>query len=192
MEITDNEMQLVKGLAYKVWEKSFSYISQDDLVQEGILALLKMKKTYDPKKNDNFIGFAYKRIRGAMLDYVAAQSIYKYRTVRSKYSKDDIKLTSTPENVELFHYIESFEDDLLVEMEREEAYKMFSEYINDLTELEQYILYSYFVSNTTMKQIAEDLGMQRVKVKTVIVNCINYLRRRFGLSEQDNYDLKRW
>src|SRR5690554_3905178 len=51
-----------------------SHISQDDLVQAGILGLIEAHRRFDPKRNIKFETFATPRIRGAMLDELRSLS----------------------------------------------------------------------------------------------------------------------
>ncbi len=43
-------------------------ISKDDLIAEGLMAVVQLVKKYDPKRKDSFRAYAYIRARGAMLD----------------------------------------------------------------------------------------------------------------------------
>ena len=81
--IPEKDYNNIVGLAKKYWLRSFAYVDLDDLIQEGALAYLTELKKYDEERNDYFFGFAYKRIVGAMLDYIASVSIYGAATVRN-------------------------------------------------------------------------------------------------------------
>lgn len=48
-------------------------LSHEDLVQEGMLALLRAQGRYDPARGCTFTTYAYPRIRGAMLDCIRRQ-----------------------------------------------------------------------------------------------------------------------
>jgi len=63
-------MPAVKALAYRLKERLPSSVEFNDLVSIGYEELVKLSKRYDPKKNDNFWGYAKKRIYGAMLDFL--------------------------------------------------------------------------------------------------------------------------
>ncbi len=63
-------MPAVKALAYRLKERLPGSIDFNDLVSIGYEELVKLSKRYDPKKNDNFWGYAQKRIYGAMLDFL--------------------------------------------------------------------------------------------------------------------------
>jgi RNA polymerase sigma factor for flagellar operon FliA len=60
----------VKSMAARLKERLPSSIDFNDLVSIGLEELVKLSKRYDPKLNDNFWGYAQKRVYGAMLDFL--------------------------------------------------------------------------------------------------------------------------
>jgi RNA polymerase sigma factor for flagellar operon FliA len=60
----------VKAMAARLKERLPSSIDFNDLVSIGLEELVKLSKRYDPKQNDNFWGYAQKRVYGAMLDFL--------------------------------------------------------------------------------------------------------------------------
>jgi RNA polymerase sigma factor for flagellar operon FliA len=60
----------VKAMAARLKERLPSSIDFNDLVSIGLEELVKLSKRYDPKQNDNFWGYAQKRLYGAMLDFL--------------------------------------------------------------------------------------------------------------------------
>jgi len=63
-------MPAVKAMAAKLKERLPSSVDFNDLVSIGYEELVKLSRRYDPKKNNNFWGYAKKRIYGAMLDFL--------------------------------------------------------------------------------------------------------------------------
>jgi RNA polymerase sigma factor for flagellar operon FliA len=63
-------MPAVKSMAAKLKERLPSSVDFNDLVSIGYEELVKLAKRYDPSKNDNFWGYAQKRIYGSMLDFL--------------------------------------------------------------------------------------------------------------------------
>ena len=63
-------MPAVKAMASRLKERLPSSVDFNDLVSIGYEELVKLSHRYDPKKNDNFWGYAQKRIYGAMLDFL--------------------------------------------------------------------------------------------------------------------------
>ena len=45
----------------------------DDLLAEGVVAMMEAEKRYDPEKNDNFVKSAAMSVRGYMLNYLNRQ-----------------------------------------------------------------------------------------------------------------------
>jgi RNA polymerase sigma factor for flagellar operon FliA len=63
-------MPAVKAMAARLKERLPRNIDFNDLVSIGLEELVKLSKRYDPKQNDNFWGYAQKRVYGAMLDFL--------------------------------------------------------------------------------------------------------------------------
>jgi RNA polymerase sigma factor (sigma-70 family) len=180
----------IKGIAYKVWSKSFSYISIEDLTQEGVIAYLEGKSKYNPEKNDYFMGFIYKRVKGAMLDYVAKNSVGKSHTVRVSKREEGketnrSKIVPAPENVEMYHVNDCAEDELIDILYREQAREKFFDTLERFNDLEKYILVKYFVEGMSLKEIGAEVKIDRSKIKQIIVACVQFIRRRFNISEKD-------
>jgi len=60
----------VKAMAARLKERLPSSVDFNDLVSIGIEELVKLSRRYDPKQNDNFWGYAQKRVYGSMLDFL--------------------------------------------------------------------------------------------------------------------------
>jgi len=63
-------------------------IDIEDLVSVGLIGLLEAASTYDERKNPNFWLYAYKRVRGAMLDEIRSAR-YFGRAVGLDYSFEE-------------------------------------------------------------------------------------------------------
>jgi len=69
-ELITDYMPAVKAMAYRLKERLPSSVEFNDLVSIAYEELVKLSNRYDPKKNDNFWGYAKKRIYGSMLDFL--------------------------------------------------------------------------------------------------------------------------
>ena len=187
-EIPEKDYNNIIGLAKKYWLRSFSYIELDDLIQEGAMAYLKERKKYDATKNTYFFGYAYKRVVGAMLDYIASNSIYGASTVRNIEPNPKSVVVTMPAEYEERGM--SYEDELVADVERERLYEMFVEYTLEMTELEREVLKLYFIKNMSMVAIGLDVGIGRLKIKRILVTCITYLKKRYGTDFQEKLDFK--
>lgn len=63
----------VEACAQKVFNRTPHSVDLDDLLQEGYIALLDAHERYDPSRGTSFKSFAYRRVNGAMLDYLRRQ-----------------------------------------------------------------------------------------------------------------------
>jgi RNA polymerase sigma factor for flagellar operon FliA len=65
----------VKAMAFRLKERLPSSIDFSDLSAIGTEELIKLARRYDESLNDNFWGYAKKRVYGAMLDYLRSLDI---------------------------------------------------------------------------------------------------------------------
>ncbi|MEN3042049.1 MAG: FliA/WhiG family RNA polymerase sigma factor [Fervidobacterium sp.] len=68
-------------------------VELDDLIQEGVIALLQAVDKYDPRYGATFKTFVYTRIKGAMLDYLRKLD-YLPKNVRQDIKKLDKELVN--------------------------------------------------------------------------------------------------
>jgi len=74
-ELAISYIPAVKAMAARLKERLPSSIDFNDLVSIGLEELVKLAKRYDPKRNDNFWGYAQKRVYGSMLDFLRSLDI---------------------------------------------------------------------------------------------------------------------
>lgn len=60
----------LRAMAFRLKERLPSSIDVNDLISVGTEELIKLARKYDDSLNDNFWGYARKRVNGAMLDYL--------------------------------------------------------------------------------------------------------------------------
>ena len=65
----------VKAMAFRLKERLPSSVDFSDLSAIGTEELIKLARRYDESLNDNFWGYAKKRVYGAMLDYLRSLDI---------------------------------------------------------------------------------------------------------------------
>ena len=65
----------VKAMAFRLKERLPSSIEYSDLSAIGTEELIKLARRYDDTLNDNFWGYAKKRVYGAMLDYLRSLDV---------------------------------------------------------------------------------------------------------------------
>jgi len=65
----------VKAMAFRLKERLPSSVDFSDLAAIGTEELIKLARRYDESLNDNFWGYAKKRVYGAMLDYLRSLDV---------------------------------------------------------------------------------------------------------------------
>jgi len=74
-ELAIQYLPAVKAMAFRLKERLPSSIDYMDLSAIGTEELIKLARRYDESLNDNFWGYAKKRVYGAMLDYLRSLDI---------------------------------------------------------------------------------------------------------------------
>jgi RNA polymerase sigma factor for flagellar operon FliA len=86
-------LPLVRRIAGRIYIPSPEVIDREDLVAHGVIGLIEAAEKFDAARDTSFASFAYRRIRGAMLDSIRALSfsprvvnerIRQYREVEEK------------------------------------------------------------------------------------------------------------
>jgi len=67
-------LPLVRRIAGRIYIPSPEVIDREDLVACGVIGLLEAAEKYDSARESSFASFAYRRIRGAMLDSIRSLS----------------------------------------------------------------------------------------------------------------------
>lgn len=79
---------LVKSIALQIRGVYSSFAQVDDIIQEGLLALVSALDKYDPEKETKFETYVSKRIRGSIIDLARRQD-WVPRSVRRKVKEMD-------------------------------------------------------------------------------------------------------
>ncbi len=74
-ELAIQYLPAVKAMSFRLKERLPSSVDYMDLSAIGTEELIKLARRYDEKLNDNFWGYAKKRVYGAMLDYLRSLDI---------------------------------------------------------------------------------------------------------------------
>lgn len=112
-------MDIVKYVAVTTRGIYCKYAETDDIVNEGVLALIKAVESYDLQRGVKFETYAAIKIKGAIIDFVRKQDWIPRqvrhfgRTLDSAYNELYTKLDRHPTNQELADYMEMPKEKLL-------------------------------------------------------------------------------
>lgn len=118
-DIVLKNMGLVRAVAMSMRNLYLKFGDVDDVINEGVLALMDAIEIYDPSKGAKFETFANLKIRGAIIDYIRRQD-WIPRNIR-KFARTLDKATGMlyneigrmPTNEELAKYLKMDESKLL-------------------------------------------------------------------------------
>ncbi len=72
-------LPIVRSAAVHLRGMAGSLTEEEDLIGQGVLALMECLDRYDPARGAQFETFAYTRVRGSMIDYIRSQDWVPHR-----------------------------------------------------------------------------------------------------------------
>ncbi len=186
---------LVKKVASKIFFKlpADSGIEFDELVNTGIIGLIKAIDNFDEKKAQ-FSTYAYIKIRGEILDYLRSLHIVP-RTMREKIKKEkeqsgkDIPLSNLAILVSLDKAIGEDEGsskliDIMISKDKSpeeqaigsEEHDIVQKAIETLNEKEKRVLQMFFFEEKDPKEIAQSLQISQSRVSQLKAQALHKLK----------------
>lgn len=176
-EIVLKNLGLVRACALSLRNTYIKYGETDDVINEGVIALMDAIETFDPTKGAKFETYASIKIRGAVIDYVRKQD-WVPRPVR-KFARDLDKANSilynqydrAPTNVELAEYLGISEDRLL---------KGMADAANTVTLSFEELLYEDNFEDNSISSGSEptDSRLLRQELRSVVAAAIDRLKEK--------------
>lgn len=72
-------LPIVRSAAVQLRAMAGSFLEQEDLADQGVLALMECLDRYDPDRGARFETYAFMRVRGSMIDYIRSQDWVPHR-----------------------------------------------------------------------------------------------------------------
>lgn len=173
-EIVLNNMKLVRSCALSMRNMYIKYGTVDDVINEGVIALMDAIETYAPEYGAKFETYACLKIRGAIIDFIRKQD-WVPRNVR-KFARELDKANNMLYNLngrvastaELADYFKIDEEKLLSRM---------ADCSGALTMSFEELLYEDNINEPSMAD-ASDAEILREEMGSVIADAIGELKER--------------
>lgn len=68
-------MPALRALVFRLKERLPASVEVGDLISVGVEEMIKLSRRYDKDQNDNFWGYARKRVNGSLLDYLRSLDV---------------------------------------------------------------------------------------------------------------------
>lgn len=175
-EIVLKNLGLVRACALSLRNMYIKFGDVDDVVNEGVIALMDAIESYDPDKGAKFETYATLKIRGCIIDYIRRQD-WIPRSVR-KFARDLDNANSSlynqynrmPTTAELSEYLEMSEEKLL---------KCMAEASTTVTLSFEELLYEdNFEEQSSSSGEATDAGVLRDECRRIIAEAIGSLKEK--------------
>lgn len=167
-ELVEKNMGLVYYLA-RSFQKSTGGIEYDDLVQEGMVGLVKAARAFDESKGILFSTYAWISIKRRILLYIKRQRKHK----RDISINQDIRGTDGVPMEEILGYSQK---------EYENVWKrdLLERCIRSLNQSQREIVLLYYGKGLKQKEIAKQLGISQGQVCRIIKRCLEKMRKTLG------------
>lgn len=166
-------LELVRVIALSLRNIYSKYASVDDIVNEGVIALIGAIDTFDTDKNVKFETYANLKIKGAIIDYVRKQDwvprqIRRFeKDMESAYNQLYIKLDRRPTNDEIAEFMG---------ISKEKLIRGMTEAAGSITLSFEELLYE---DNFDIQgNDSADSEIYKNELKTVIADAINGLKSK--------------
>ena len=172
-EIVLKSMGLVRAVAMSMRNMYIKFGDVDDVVNEGVIALMNAIEEYNPEKGAKFETFASLKIKGAIIDYIRKQD-WIPRNVR-KFAKSLDKVNSMlynlngrmPTTAELAEHLGMDESKLLKNM---------ADCSCTITMSFEELLYEDNINEPQAKDTATDKNLLREEMIKTVADAVNSLK----------------
>lgn len=183
IEVTEDDIKKITGIAVTVYKQYYVHgITVEDLAGEGKLAFMKAMQNYNPEKNTYFWGFAYKKVKGAMIDLI-----------RKQFPKAANECNFIVGDEEYTDYATFQIEDTSIDsdIDYEKLKVLFMKAISGVTKLEQGILYDYYITGLPVYKVAKKYSTKHFKIKHIISEVSTYIKEVLdGKIKVDEIDLR--
>lgn len=166
-ELVEKNMGLVYYIAHSF--QNSTGLEYDDLVQEGMVGLVKAARTFDESRGFLFSTYAGNCIQKEILAYMKRQRKHK----RDISINQDIRGTDGAPMEEILGYSQK---------EYENVWKrdLLERCIRSLNQSQREIVLLYYGKGLKQKEIAKQLGISQGQVCRIIKRCLEKMRKILG------------
>lgn len=163
------------------WAATAGRICEDDLRQEGRIALMRAVKRFDPSRGAMFSTYAWKAIQTGMLRLVEGISFAVHYPHHYRWSDPVESRKRGTVNLDLSLLLETAADDsqehVYFEREKVEATEDIFEKLAKCKPRFAEVIRRRYIEGETMESIGESLGISRQGVQQIEVAAFKHLRR---------------
>ncbi len=175
---TEEYLPLVRALVTKYVRQIPPDLDRDDLINSGVIGLIRAIQTYDPTRTDTFKPYAIFKIKFAILEELRNRSFisawYKDRGVKLVSSDDETALRNSEKSMLVKESQLTPHD----ELERTELNKVLYEALCKLTKHQRIILFMYYYSGFYFEEIAKNLDVSYTAVGSLRNRAFARLRSK--------------
>lgn len=171
-------LYLVKAIANRLHLQVPPHVEKNDLISAGMMGLIDAAAKYRAERKTLFPIYARQRIRGAMLDYMRAQSWIPrtaYRQLRAT-EPDSLRLRSTGVRLDALDLAACVAHPDTHIAERQLSLVVGS-LVRLLPERDRAILLSHYLHQRTMRDISKDMHLSEGRISQIHNSALGKLRK---------------
>ena len=207
-ELTMRYVYIVRSIAYQMREMYHDFMQTDDIVNEGVIEIMRAIERYDESKDNKFETFISRRIRGMVIDMMRKndnrlgraptdEELADYLNMNVKKLQKIQRMSNMVNVLSLdMTYDEGNETLLQIPSEdhstqpefsfmQKENVRALTEAIESLQEKEKLVISLYYVEELNMNQIAEVMEVSQPRVSQLHSIAIRKLRKYMGEHGED-------
>lgn len=147
------------------------YIDREDMIESGILGLVKAADNFDNKRQVQFNTYAFKKIQGSVLDCIREHNLIRIPRNRDSFYKfrgND------------FAFFNSDEKEPLKILESKELSKELRDSISKLDKREWTIIDCHYYRNMRVKEIAEIMNLSSARISQLHHGALKKVRAKIN------------
>ena len=184
---------IAKSVAIEMSNMYHKYAAVEEMVNQGILAIIDSLDRFDPGHGVKFSTYAFTKVKGAIIDYVRKQDWLPRRVRHNAIRLNNVhKCVYEVSGESIFSYESLLVDGAQIggllwqsdnrdsdpesRVDAQELRQQLIEGIDALNEQERLVLSMYYYENLTMKEIGGILGVSEQRIGQINRKLIQKLR----------------
>lgn len=176
------EVEIISRYKKLIKIKSRTYFlvggENEDLIQEGMIGLLKAMRDFDTKKGASFSTFADLCVNRQMITAIRRANSKKYQPLNLAYSLNNFALNEKDEEVEYIELLESKDktpEEIIISSENtENIYNLIE---SELSKLEKDVI-KEFLQGKSYQEIGEKLNKSEKAIDNALQRVRNKLQKK--------------
>jgi RNA polymerase sigma factor for flagellar operon FliA len=173
-------LPIVRKMAGR-YARSFPMVSEDDLVQEGMIALMTAARRYDPAHGATLLSYAWRLIQQQMRRHIGVNR--KTFKIQPKEDHESLDVELSGETSWTLHDVVGVDAEQETACADAEAAAIVSDVVARLPSVQQDVLRMRFGEDMTLAEVGATMGRTRERARQIEAVALGTLRKRLGVAD---------